>query len=139
MKFELPLPPTTNHIFHPFASKSGRVYTYKSTEAKRWQADAVLLIKSKLKVKKPIGRFIGVYVDAWFSHDRDIDSVQKVLYDAIQQAGLVDNDRNIIDERTRKHTRITEGYPIINPRLEVDVVNLDSTIGNGSATKAKAV
>lgn len=98
----LPLPPALNHAFRAAISSQGRPYTYKTADAKRWQEEATLLINASRKTKEMILGPVRVVVKLYLKVDRDIDSSHKLLLDTLQVAGVIKNDKQIVELLTTK-------------------------------------
>lgn len=130
MKIELPLPPTTNHAYRTSTSKSGRSYLYKTNEAKRWQKEAGMLINAKRK-KKVTFPFVRVDVRYELIYDRDVDSSLKLLFDTIEDIGIVNDDKKIVINRNEKHKKNNcwcgLKHEFKTGKLIVDVKHMDST------------
>ena len=91
----LPLPPALNSAFRAAIARTGRPYTYKTTEAKRWQSDACLLLNASRKTKETIEGPVSVTVTLLLKIDRDIDSSHKLLLDTLQESGILKNDKQV--------------------------------------------
>jgi crossover junction endodeoxyribonuclease RusA len=84
---KLPYPPSVNSIWR--STKGGKVY--KSADAKSWANEAGWLIKaSGLKVKGPF--IFSLVATAPDKRRRDIDNISKVVLDALQAAGAIEDD-----------------------------------------------
>lgn len=71
------------------------------SDYKKGLVSALLMVSGSFN---PAGRF-RLVVDAYRSTRRvvDVDNLAKSVMDALQEAGLVDNDSQIEDLRVRKH------------------------------------
>lgn len=116
-RFELPLPPALNRCYRAHVSNRGRPYTYKTTEAKRWQRDARMLIYSQTKDRKKFTDSVRVAVELYLKRDRDIDSSFKLLLDTLEYANIIDNDRQIVELITKKVYPFKEESKIV---VEID-------------------
>src|SRR5688572_13318248 len=90
LTLRLELPPTTNA---GYKLHNGRMYT--SSTWKDYQSDvAIQLLSHRGKYAKlPV----KVNVVWYLKRDRDIDSGLKCLLDSLQNGGLFDNDRQVVD------------------------------------------
>lgn len=92
IKLELPLPPSINATY-----KSGKGVFYKSKESKKWAEDAAWIIASHGYGRPMIGmcsvsiRLDGLRVNA------DIDNRTKITLDALQAAGIIENDKLVYE------------------------------------------
>lgn len=120
LSIDLPLPPALNHAYRASVSNSGRPYTYKTTHAKRWQEDAVLLINAARKSKVSYLQPVRVVIKLYLKHDRDIDSSFKLLLDTLQMSGLIMNDKQIHQLEASKIKSDCD-------KVSIDVISLDST------------
>ena len=86
----LPYPPTVNHYYHNrrgggrFIGKAGRIYR---------QTVAVLCLQEHVKTTGQV----KLKIIAWppDNRQRDLDNLLKALFDALQAAGAIENDRLI--------------------------------------------
>lgn len=99
----LTLPPTTNHTYHHHGHT-----VYMTKEAKDWQRDAVWLLKAH-KGENPTSVSITYYL----KRERDVDGSHKIILDAMTKAGVMVDDKLIIDVDFHKR------WNKINPRVEV--------------------
>ena len=90
--FEIPLPPSLNNIF--FTAKHGR--RVKTTAYKNWRDAAALLIKTKCRMVFQ-GDVIARVVVERPNKASDLDNRLKPIFDAIQCAGVLKNDNQIVE------------------------------------------
>lgn len=112
MNFTLPLSPTTNHMY----GHSGH-RIYKTKESIEWEREAQAIILSTKGRKKLTGN-VYVGVEFFLKRERDLDN-NKLLYDALQDNGIIDDDRQIT------HLNIKKYMDKKNPRIELEVVEID--------------
>lgn len=106
MILTLELPPPLNQCY-----KVGSGTLYKTEKAKQWQSDAGWLAKS---VRHPrITGDVGVRMKIYYRNHRDIDSSEKLLFDAMQHI-VYENDRQIV------HKEVWLIEDVQFPRLEVE-------------------
>lgn len=120
MKFELTLPPALNHAYRASVARSGRPYTYKTSKAKRWQADSTLIINAARKRKTTITDPVKVEIKLYLKRDRDIDSSFKLLLDVLEISGVIKNDRQIVKLIASKTKSKCD-------KVVVDVISMGST------------
>ena len=91
LAFDLPWPPSGNASFR--ITRSGGRYTSKEVKAYR---DEVFVIWKRLKATKRAGR-LSVHITAYppDKRPRDLDNIAKTTLDAMQHAGVYDNDSQI--------------------------------------------
>jgi Holliday junction resolvase RusA-like endonuclease len=92
MKLTLPKPPTTNHIYG-ITSRGGFARMYITKEGKAWFAQAKQIIKETIKTRKPITVPCEVSITVYTSTQRDTDGSTKPILDALEENGIVENDR----------------------------------------------
>ena len=114
------MPPALNRAFRPSVSRGGRPYTYKSSEAKRWQKDAGWLLIAARGANPTFEGNVRVDLKLLVKRDRDIDSSFKLLLDALEDAKVIKNDRQITHLCAVKE-KSDRGIVIVN------VTDLDST------------
>jgi crossover junction endodeoxyribonuclease RusA len=111
LQFELPYPPSINHYYARMKGKvvlnpSGRAYrqliyyTLRQCIGKegKWDGEAMSgLLKVDITVYPPDRR------------KRDMDNIKKALFDALQCAGLFDDDYQICDDHTVRVDKMVKG------------------------------
>jgi len=119
MKTILTIPPSANRIWRTkFINKSGRVITYKAPDAVNWQEEAAWELKLSAKGEKlPFDKArVETFVYWPDNRKRDAANIEKILMDAIQDAGIVEDDKDIKDHRT-----VVMGIDREKPRLEIEI------------------
>lgn len=102
----LPYPPSINHYWRHFR---GRVVT--SQEGRAYREDVCALLAGGGVRKPPSGGRIALCMDA-FPPDRrrrDLDNIQKPLLDAMQHAGVYEDDSQIDLLVTRRRECVKGG------------------------------
>lgn len=118
VKVTLPYPPSVNHYWRHFRGR-----TVISREGRTFRASVCALLArggGKGPRKPPSGGRIALAMDA-FPPDRrrrDLDNLQKPVLDALEHAGIYEDDSQIDLLITRRREVVPEG------RLLVDVVDL---------------
>lgn len=139
MRFHLPLPPSTNHLYH--RSRGGR--TYRTKEYKGWIAQSLLELKNDPIVKGVMNQKIKDLVDsskkppysdpdfyyvvklkAYMPKKRDLDNIIKPILDVLQKAHLIYDDNLVRFIEATKYVVSTE------PLEHLVVVDLDQLIGH---------
>lgn len=126
MKLTLPIPPSVNSYMKYKIQRNGRrlaIKTYPSLETESFYSYSIPLIKEKMeeanfaKVEK--GKFVSVTCTFYFEKKgKDADNHFKCIMDAIQKAGLVENDSQLIP-------RVENVYvDKENPRVEIVVESM---------------
>lgn len=94
------LPPTVNHLYR--STRGGR--RYKTKDGREWQNATALAMRAAKKDRAPWSG--GAAMDVLFiSADRrrwDIDNRIKALQDCLAEAGVLKDDKQIIDLRARR-------------------------------------
>jgi Holliday junction resolvase RusA-like endonuclease len=125
LRFELPIPPALNHAYRAAVSKGGRPYSYRPQVVKRWQRDAVWQILAARKSEPTMTGPVRVELELWLKRERDIDSSFKVLFDAMEQAQVFVNDRQITQLYAEKIDPVK--FPHKYAKVVVYVVDLGTT------------
>lgn len=103
-KISLTLPPPTNatyrHVGHT---------VYMTREAKAWRDESTWLLKAH-RGDKPTELTITLYL----KRERDVDGSSKLVIDCLEHAGVVENDKDILDIHLHKR------WDKANPRLEIE-------------------
>lgn len=98
LKFELDIPPTSNHRLAPVMTKSGTAMV-KTPIYRTWMTQAVrTLTEGQPKDWQPIDEPVGIFVEICFPdrRRRDLDNVLKPLNDVITKAGIWQDDSLIV-------------------------------------------
>lgn len=110
MKETLPLPPTTNQIYH--IVRKGKYYSLALTqEAVAWKQEAQYQLKID---REPISAPVEVRVTFYLHYRRDVDNL-KILMDALQGT-VIDNDDQV------QELHIYKRKDFANPRVELEVL-----------------
>ena len=104
MKLVFSLPPTTNATYR----HKGH-FVYMTKEARAWREQATWLLKP-YRGAKPTELDITYYL----KRERDVDGSSKLIIDCLEHAGVVDNDRDILDVHLHKR------WDMKQPRLELE-------------------
>jgi Holliday junction resolvase RusA-like endonuclease len=113
----LPLPPSVNQ-YQPHANRGGRCVRYLSSEAKKFKSEVMALVDRE-NASQGILEPLRVILDI-FPRDRrrqDIDNRIKPCLDALQSAGVFEDDSQIVELVVRKHESVKGG--MVNVRIEV--------------------
>lgn len=111
MKIVLPLPPSINRYYTQNKYTGRRV---KTKEAKSWESEALWMLK---KIRKKFRKKEVVVIYEYYFKDNRSDYINraKITDDIIEKAGIIDNDRQIIEGHIYK--RIDKK----NPRVEIEI------------------
>lgn len=97
MRLTLPYPPSLNHYYRN-GSRQG--FRYLTTEAKAFRR-AVSICVGNARARKGLTNRLSMLVIAYppDRRERDLDNLQKGLWDALQYAGVYEKDSQIDDFR----------------------------------------
>lgn len=86
------LPPSVNHAY--CRSRRG---TFKTTEAKAWQERAAYELFRARTRREPYANKVEVRINMFKGdrRERDLDNLMKLAMDAIQDSGVIRNDKQI--------------------------------------------
>lgn len=115
MILTLPYPPSVNHYWRKWRNRM-----VISPEGRAYRRQVAALLDGHGPRKPPAGGRIALGMDA-FPPDRrarDLDNIQKGICDALEHAGIYENDRQI-DWLTSRRREVVQGG-----RLEVHVKTL---------------
>lgn len=103
----LPIPPSVNEQYVNRRYGNGGRGRLLSEKARKWKADAVLLVRSQANTQRYIlsGPYIGMDVCFWFSTmlRRDRDNGLKIVQDAVCD-GLGIRDSRVVTGNVSKRT-----------------------------------
>lgn len=109
MKYTLPMPPSVNAMYRRNPRGFGM---YKTPEAKAWITECL----SHIRRKNPLKGKIDVSAEFYFARESDIDNRLKPLLDLLQEANVVENDKQVYS------LVVTKLFDKVNPRVELVVV-----------------
>lgn len=111
-KLCVPYPPVSGNHYIGTTKTGRRFVTAKATEYRA-------LIKSIINKPPRLAGPVAVRLDTWTpdNRKRDLDNIEKVLFDALTLAGLWIDDSQIIDKHHVRHGKDKPG------RIEIDVQN----------------
>jgi crossover junction endodeoxyribonuclease RusA len=92
LDFTIPFPPSANHAY-----RNVRGRTLISRQGRRFRGEVCALLDGGGPRKPPAGGRIALYMDA-FPPDhrkRDLDNLQKPVLDALEHAGIYEDDSQI--------------------------------------------
>lgn len=90
-------PPSTNHLY---ARRAGRKGVYLAPQYRTWRKEASLIIKEAVcKSGWNATAPYKVNIKAIIKPNRDLDNIIKPILDAIQDAGAIENDRDVSEIR----------------------------------------
>jgi crossover junction endodeoxyribonuclease RusA len=99
IEFDLPYPPSLNHYYRRVGPR-----TLISRQGRRFREDVCALLGGNGPRKPPAGGRIALCMDA-FPPDRrkrDLDNLQKPVLDALEHAGIYEDDSQIALLITRR-------------------------------------
>jgi Holliday junction resolvase RusA-like endonuclease len=105
-----------NHTKRVYSRRLKRTITVISDAAAAWQLDAVRQISQQRGRAPTLHGPVYVEYTAFQSVDiADIDNMESALFDAIKKAGLIEDDKLIVDHRGRK------AIDAMRPRFEFTI------------------
>ncbi len=108
IELTLPMPPSINAMY-----KRGRGHSfYKTEEAKDWTTECLWLLK---KNRKKCKGNVDVSLTFYFKRESDIDNRIKPLLDLFQEAGILENDKQVYSLLVNKKNDKK------NPRVDVEI------------------
>lgn len=99
-----------------WALGNGKIYT--PNNIKRWVKDSIWLLKPVMRKHKMITEKCQLEAQFYIKHDKDIDNMLGSLMDLLQGAGLLKNDRLVVEVLAKKHK------VKINPHVQVRLLVL---------------
>lgn len=137
--FTVPYPPTCNNLYvsSPKKKWSKRLKKwyyprYMTKEAKQYKKLVSELIFYKFPKVKYGKLPIGVYITVYPPNDnrmRDIHNGEKILFDAIEASGIIDNDCKIVDRSSTIAHKVDKGEWVVK------IKNFEGKINNESILK----
>jgi crossover junction endodeoxyribonuclease RusA len=106
---ELPFPPSVNHYYlhlgrRTFISREGRTY--------RDRVVSLLKVLGVRPLEGPIRMRIEVYPPD--NRRRDLDNLQKSLWDALQHGGAYHDDSQVVEFNVRKREVVPDGKVVVS-------------------------
>ncbi len=111
LEFELPYPPSINHYWRRVGPR-----TLISREGRRFR-ERVVAILAALPIQ-PLAGKLAVHVEV-FPPDprrRDIDNIQKALFDALEHGGAYGDDSQIVRLTVEKRDPVDGGKTLVRIR-----------------------
>jgi len=108
LELELPFPPSVNHYYRHWRGR-----TLISREGRRFRQRVVSILAARglRMMSRPLEVEVDVYPPD--RRRRDIDNVQKSLFDAIQHAGVYRDDSQIVRLVIEKRECVPGGKTIV--------------------------
>jgi len=109
------LPPTVNHAY-----RTGRNVRYKTAEAKEFQRQAIFVMNVLRKNKSPYTGPVGVEICFTQRDHRpwDVDNRIKILQDCLAPAGVIKDDKQVVELYARREHGEEDKTHIIVRRFE---------------------
>jgi Holliday junction resolvase RusA-like endonuclease len=124
IEFIVPYPPTANNLYvvskrAKWSKKKNKWYyprflAPKARSYKKYVSELIAYTFPKVKYGT---HPIGVYITVSPPNDnriRDIHNGEKILFDAIQESGIIDNDHQILDRSSKIGEKVKDGQWKIN-------------------------
>jgi crossover junction endodeoxyribonuclease RusA len=113
---ELPFPPSVNHYWGSRIVGSGKkrfLQRYIAEPGKKFRRATLetCLVLNPGKLSGPLSATVDLYPPC--NRRRDVDNYNKGLLDALGEAGLYEDDSQIIDLRIRMHPKKPPGCVIV--------------------------
>lgn len=96
MRITLPKPVSVNALYRT-TCKGNYVQTYISAKGKAWFEEAGYVLKTSLRHRNASKNDCIVYVWLYTCRDGDIDNIGKVTLDLLQKAGVILNDKQVVE------------------------------------------
>jgi len=112
---DLPFPPSVNHYYRHW---QGRTLISREGRAFRKRVCSILAARGMRPMTRPLEVEVDIYPPD--RRRRDIDNVQKALFDAIQHAGVYRDDSQIVRLLIEKRDCITGGKTIIRIKEQAE-------------------
>ena len=94
----------------------GKLRLITSAKARRWKETAVWELKSQRGVIPTMQGPCDAWIVLWMpTRAGDVDNYVKLVLDAVQSAGIIDNDKNIAK------LTVSKAVDKANPRVEVSI------------------
>jgi len=108
IELELPFPPSVNHYYRrvgprTLISRDGRAYRKRVT--------SILAVLRIRPIRGPIRMHIDVYPPD--NRRRDLDNLQKSLWDALQKGGAYHDDSQVVRFEVEKRRAVPGGKVIV--------------------------
>lgn len=107
IKAILPWPPSVNHYFIERAVR-GRVMKCVGKKGKEYRSNVARLFRQAFGgEREPAKELVSLEIGAIVPdrRKRDIDNIQKALLDALDDAGLFEDDSQIVEVKIRKYPK----------------------------------
>lgn len=125
---ELPFPPSTNTYWRStIVQGRQRVLISKQGRSFRRAVLETCLVLNPGKLAGPLAATVDLYPPC--HRRRDVDNYNKGLFDALGEAGLYDDDSQIIDLRVRMHPKKPPGCVVVTLREINDIQTAHAQIG----------
>lgn len=102
VRYEVPMPPSTNHLWTQFV-KAGRAVRVRSREYTKWARGAALAVRLQgvATPEPPVAVTVAIEGGKGFTRQRDIDNFSKATLDLMKDVGVLESDNlcNVIELR----------------------------------------
>lgn len=125
---ELPFPPSVNTYWRSITIKGRpRVLISKNGRDYRRAILETCLVLNPGKLSGPLSATVDLYPPC--NRRRDVDNYNKGLFDALGEAGLYEDDSQIIDLRIRMHPKKPPGCVVVTLRETSDIQTAHAQLG----------
>jgi Holliday junction resolvase RusA-like endonuclease len=116
IKLTLPKPPSINHLYgnNRWGGK------YIKAEKKAWFTEAGWIIKSQVKLEKPIKECSIIII--LHTIRMDLDNILKATLDCLAQNNLIENDRYVMEMYLRKE-KVKHAK---DEKVEIEIIEYDA-------------
>jgi Holliday junction resolvase RusA-like endonuclease len=120
--FTIPYPPSVNKIYaqspKPKVSKAGKIYyprllSKEGQEFKKYVSELIFYTFPRIKYEDHPVEINIIVNEPNDNRTRDSHNGEKILYDAIQESGIINNDKQLVKRSSTPGKKIDKGSWIV--------------------------